>query len=275
MIFLEQTVNQILREEGQVIVSIDDLNITWEDLQSLFIGVFEQCKQYISIYDWTTSTISSQPSKKEDWAYVKHLAYNAYNGMQRLMPDLQPQYWEFNPYTKNMSSLVNSNFTLEVGKYPTLENLEYTLPITLTQNKKQIFTLPCTFRPEDFSFAGMEAYENSKDPNKIILEGNNGVGMFDSIKLTGYVIMDQDFTGDINIVSKYVGIRELDLSYELFYIWFKAALMCYIGSMKKQLDLTGVGLPFDLNADGLLERGRQLMDTVETLKGTKSNWSNF
>ena len=45
--------------------------------------------------------------------------------------------------------------------------------------------------------------------------------------------------------------------------------------MKKQFDLTGVGLPFDINADGLLERGRQLMDRVEELKGTKSHWSNF
>lgn len=275
MIFLEQTVNQILKEEGQVIVSIDDLNITWEDLQSLFIGVFEQAKQYISIYDWVEDTITSTPTKKDDWAYVKHLAYNAYNGMQRLMPDLQPQYWEFNPYTRNMSSLVNTNFTLEVGKYPTLQQLEYSIPITLTQNRKQIFTLPCTFNPEDFKFADMEAYINSKNPNKIILEGNHGVGMFDSINLNGYLIMDEDYNGTMDIISKYVGIKELDLSCELFYIWFKAALMCYIGSMKKQLDLTGVGLPFDLNADNLLERGRQLMDNVENLKGTKSHWSNF
>ena len=51
--------------------------------------------------------------------------------------------------------------------------------------------------------------------------------------------------------------------------------MQYIGAMKKQLDLSGVGLPFDINADGLLERGRQLMDSVHELKGTESNWSNF
>ena len=87
--------------------------------------------------------------------------------------------------------------------------------------------------------------------------------------------LDEDYKGYLTIESKYVGIKELDLSCELFYIWFKAALMQYIGAMKKQLDLTGVGLPFDINADGLLERGRQLMDKVEELKGTKSHWSNF
>ena len=41
------------------------------------------------------------------------------------------------------------------------------------------------------------------------------------------------------------------------------------------MDLTGVGLPFDINADGLLERGRVLMDSVEKLKETKQHWSNF
>ena len=45
--------------------------------------------------------------------------------------------------------------------------------------------------------------------------------------------------------------------------------------MKKQLDLSNVGLPFDINADQLLERGRQYMDRVEELKGTKSRWSDF
>ena len=65
MIFLEQTVNQILREEGQVIVSLEDLNISWEDVESLFIGVFEQAKQYISVYDWITDNINSTPTQKE------------------------------------------------------------------------------------------------------------------------------------------------------------------------------------------------------------------
>ena len=41
MIFLEQTVNQVLREEGQTIISLDALNLTWQDMQDLFIGVFE------------------------------------------------------------------------------------------------------------------------------------------------------------------------------------------------------------------------------------------
>ena len=68
---------------------------------------------------------------------------------------------------------------------------------------------------------------------------------------------------------------ELDLTCELFYVWFKANLLTLIGSMKKQIDLNGVGLPFDISSDDLLTRGRELMAKVEELKGTKQHWSNF
>lgn len=272
MIFLEQTVNQILREEGQVIVTLEDLQIKWEDLESLFIGVFEQAKQYISIYDWVTDSLSLAPAQR-DYAHIRHLTYNVY--FQRLMPDVPDSYYEFNPYTKNASSLINTTFAGEVAKYPTLTHLDYELPIKLVKEQRQIFTLPCSFYPEDFSFGDFTAYEDRHDKNKILLESDNGVGHFDAKRLHGNLIMDKDFEGTLKIKSKYVGIKELDLSCELFYIWFKATVMQYIGAMKKQMDLSGVGLPFDINADGLLERGRVLMESVEKLKETKQHWSNF
>ena len=272
MIFLEQTVNQILMEEGQVIVTLEDLQITWEALEKLFIGVYEQAKQYIAIYDWVRDGLSMEPQQR-DYSHIRHFTYNAY--YQRMMPDLPGGYWEFNPYTKNASSMINSTFAMEVGKYPTVEQLEYSTELNLKENVKQIFMLPCTFRPDDFKFSDFEAYPDRKHHGNLILEGVNGVGAFDSNRLSGYLIMDKDFKGILTVKSKYVGIKELDMSCEVFYVWFKAALLTYIGAQKKQMDLTGVGLPFDINGDSLLERGRQLMEHVEKLKETKQHWSNF
>ena len=273
MIFLEQTVNQILLEEGQVIVTLDDLQITWEDLERLFIGIYEQAKQYISIYDWTTDSMSLIPSER-DYAHIRHLTYNAY--FQRIMPDVPGEYYEYNPYTKNASSMINTTFQAEVAKYPTLERLDYSIPLNLVAERKQIFVLPCAFYPEDFSFADFEAFEDRKNPNRIIFESDNGVGQFDTRKLRGELIMDKDFKGTLRIKSKYMGIKELDNSCELFYNWFKGALFCYIGAQKKQMDLTGVGLPFNIDADGMLERGRELIAYVNNeLKVKKQHWSNF
>lgn len=275
MIYLEQTVNQILREEGQTIISLEDMQISWEDVESLFIGVFEQSKQYISIYDWVEDTLSTSRQQRPDYAHIKHITLNAYNNMQRFMPDMPRQYWEFNPYTRNANSLINTNFSLEVAKYATLENLPYTTTLNVRKEQKAHFITPCNFYADTLEFADFICYEHCNKPGTYILEGEHGVGSFDTKTLRGNIVMDKDYTGTLKVTSKYVGIKELDLTCELFYCWFKAALLQYIGAMKKQFDLTGVGLPFDINADNLLERGRQLMDNVEALKGTKSHWSNF
>lgn len=275
MIYLEQIVNQILMEEGQTIVTLKDLQISWQNLEDLFIGIYQQSKDYIAIYDWVEDTWGLEKQKRPGYTHIRHITFNAYNGMQRFMPDYQGNYWEFNPYTKNANSLINTNFSIEAGKHPTLANLDYETELQIKKEQPTHFILPCTFNPEDFHFSDFAAYPHHRDKDLLILESEHGVGTFDQKTLRGKLTMDIDFKGTLSVVSKYVGIVELEMTCELFYVWFKAALMQYLGAMKKQLDLTGVGLPFDINADGLLERGRQLMDRVEELKGTKQHWSNF
>lgn len=275
MIFLEQAVNQILMEEGQVIVTLEDLNISWEDLERLFVGIYEQAKQYIVMYDWVEKTAGPDP-QKTNWTHIKHMTINNGLRMPRIMPDFTSNMWEFNPYTQNVSSLANINYNIEAGMAPTLDYLDYTKRLNLTANRKSKFTLPCNFQINSFKFENFVAFTDSKDENRIILESNNGVGNFNTKTLSGEIIMDIDYVGPLTITSKYVGIKEIGLDCEMFYQWFKGALMCYIGSMKKQLDLTGVGLPFDINADGLLERGRQILDHVESnLKASKQHWSEW
>lgn len=273
MIFLEQIVKQCLMEEGQVIVTLEDLQISWEDLERLFIGVYEQAKDYILISDWVRDSINPDPTKK-DWTHIKHLTINT-GIMPRIMPDIPNNMYEFNPWTHEASALMNTNFTAEVGLHPTLDYLDYSKKLSLTANKKSRFTLPCDFDISSFKFENFTAFEDSTDSTRIILESNNGVGNFNTKTLIGEIIMDIDYTGNLEITSKYMGIKELDLVEELFYTWFKGALLCYIGAMKKQFDLSSVGLPFDINADNLLERGRMLLDKVEDLKGTKQHWSEF
>jgi hypothetical protein len=279
MIFLEQTVNQILQEEGQVIISLDDLMITWDMLESLFIGTYEQAKGYISIYDWTTSVINTDPKKHTDWTHIRHMTYNAYNNMQRFMPDVPGNLWEFNPYTQNASALMSTNFSLEVGKYPTLEQLDYSIPIKGKAGRKCVFRLPCMFDLDSFELLDLVATEttgkHSCGIQEVTIKGNSGTGQFDTDTFTGHIVFKEDVDTMLKITSKYVGIKELDLTCELFYIWFKANVLTLIGSMKRQVDLQGVQLPFDINQDDLLNRGRELMGKVEELKINKSHWSNF
>ena len=313
MIFLEQTVNQILLEEGQFVLSLSDLEITWEMLENLFIGTYEQCKGYISVYDWTTQTLGTDPIKKDDWTHIRHLTYNAYNNMQRFMPDVPSEYWEFNPYTKNASSLMSTNFSVEAGMYPTCQQLDYPLEFKdVKKGQKLRINLPFIFDPNNFTvstpdknldikatettttissscdcppvdteFDPLEQEEciccdDTTSTDIITMEGEDGNGSFDTKSLNGIITFNNDYDKVIlNLKTKYVAIKELDLTCELFYNWFKANVLTTIGAVKKQLDVQGVNLPFDINQDELLSRGREIMQKVEQLKADKMHWSNF
>ena len=299
MIILEQITKQILREEGQIVISLSDLGITWKDIEGLFIGTYEQSKDYLSIYDWTADLVGLTPHEVP-FTHIKHITYNAY--YQELLPDVPDNYWEFNPYTKNMSSLINSTFAMEVGKHATLDNLTYTLSLkNIKKGKVKKFDLP--FTPEDivitsdnkplnidteevtYDYDDKNSYLdasntciccNSNDGSTQLEVIGDANGTINSDTLSGELKFNKDYDNlNLQLTSKYKGILELDMSCELFYKWFKGNLLTMIGSTKAQIDMSSTGLPFDLKQDNLLERGRQILDSIEELKASKQHWSNF
>lgn len=306
MIFLEEIVNNSLQEEGQIVLSLSDLGITWSDLERLFLATYNESKGYLSVYDWQTSVINTNPHKMNDITHVRHITYNAYNNMQRFLPDVPGQYWEFNPYTKNISSLMSTNFSLEVGKYPTCAKLPFTLQLNnVKKGQKVNFSLPFAIDTnleisdnkslEEIKVKGKEVkYASSEDCKNKFLDNSrtcicndsdsiyateivgDATGSFDMDSLNGYLKFSKDYDSlTVTFNTKYVAIQELDLSCELFVTWFKAKLFTMIGAIKKQIDLQGIGLPFDFNQDELLGRGRELMAKLDELKTSKMHWSNF
>lgn len=281
MIFLDQVVRQALREEGQLIISLEDLMLSMDDMEQLFIDTYEQAKGYVNIYDWQTVRGGTTPTQYDQFSHLKHLTYTAYNNMQRYMPDVPGNYFEFNPYTKNFYSLMNMDFSGEVGKYAECKQLEIntTLSNAVAGNKQSII-LPATFDEDSFEIKTSEGDSikvTDVCDNHIHLGGTLGEGEFDTKKLKGYVTFSKNGTNtNLNWLSKYVGIKELDLANaEILYVWFKANMLTMIGAIKEQVDLAGIQLPFNVNQDSLLQRGRELMTHVEELKVNKSHWSNF
>lgn len=282
MIFLEKTVYQILREEGQLVVTLDDLEITMDQLNDLFIGTFDQCKGYITVYDWGEEFVGIDGVQEPEWTHLRHITYNTYNNMQRFMPDVPGNYWEFNPYTKKMSSLMATNFSTDYGKYPYCGPIQYDKSLGKVKTGLPLnFTLPCSFDIHTFKMqSGVDDTKYievvGEADNVISLAGPLGQGEFNSKTLKGTITTTED-VNDLNtsFISKYAGILELDETCELFFVWFKANMLCMIGSVKEQTDLQGVQLPFDYNKDGILQRGRELLQRVEELKVQKQHWSNF
>ena len=76
-----------------------------------------------------------------------------------------------------------------------------------------------------------------------------------------------------NYYNKRVAIEDLD-EYNLpFYMWFTVDVLRSIGSLKYQATMNETaGLPFNLQADTLLDRARQLEDQLQTQLSNNSNW---
>ena len=281
MIFLEECVHQALLEEGQVIISpFKELDLTWEQLDRMFRGVYNQARGYISVYDWETNFVSIAGQTKDDYAYVRHITYNAYNEMQRFMPDVPGQYWEFNPYNKTLKSLFATTFSFEVGKYAHIGRLPFALEFNdkITPATTSRFLLPCS-PDRDFKVVsdnGLEMVFIREDENQFEFSGTLGNGIINKETLIGDISFAKKANNaTLSFTSKYSGILELDLTCELFFKWFKASMLTLIGSMKKQIELEGVGLPFSISGDVLLDRGNELMKEVYSLRETKSHWSNW
>ena len=279
MIFLEEIVNQVLREEGQIVASLDDYGITWRDLESLLKSTVDQAKDYVPIYDWEQLELRPQPKYVPDIVNVKHIMYNAYPNMQKIMPDIQRVLWEFNPYTKQLRALAASNYSLEVSKYAYCDYIEYEASLKdLVKNKLYAFALPGTFDPTTFKISGdsSDMIVSSEDEDVIKFKGELGEGVFSIKRLQGSFILNEDNKSlKLNMVSQYKGVMSLDMTCELFYTWFKVNLLGMIGGVKEQINLDGIGLPFTINSDGLLARSRELAQKLDDLKVTKMRWSNF
>lgn len=287
MIFLEEATNQALAEEGQVIVTLEDLGITWPQVERLFVGTYNQAKIYVPIYKQEVMTLSPYGLKVPNIANIRHIVYNSYQNMQRFMPDILQEQWEFNPYLHELKTLVSTSFNVEYATYSYCGSIPYSATLNnVKKDKIYPFKLPCQFVMDTFKIsngdlsinATEEIEENIDDKTvkMITLEGELGEGKIDVDNLEGYILLKEDADLlTLSLDSKYSGILELDLTCELFYTWYKANLLALIGSMKEQIDLPGVGLPFDINKDTLLTRARELSNLVEQLKGTKSYWSGW
>lgn len=287
MIFLEEATNQALAEEGQVIITLEDLGITWSQLERLFVGTYNQAKIYVPIYKQEVMTLSPYGQKVPNIANIRHIVYNSYQNMQRFMPDISQEQWEFNPYLHELKTLVSTSFNIEYATYSYCGSIPYSITLTdVKKDKVYPFKLPCQFLNDTFKITnGKSDIIASEEVEEIIddqtvkmvdLTGDFGEGKIDITNLEGYVILNEDTDLlTLSLDSKYSGILELDLTCELFYVWYKANLLSLIGGMKEQIDLQGVGLPFDINKDTLLTRARELSNNVEQLKGTKSYWSGW
>ena len=280
MIYLDKLLRTIQLEEGQTLVSFEDLGISDTDLNDLFESVYEQARPYAQSFVRKIIKGSMSPIKIPDAVAIKRVTYNVYEGFIRPVPDLSDNMWDFDPHTREFRSFATTNYVVEYLTYPECGYKD--LSAILTQKDGKLFiSLPCKFNPETFTLSQgnlVATCSPSAKKGEYTINGTLGKG-FISERGEGAVSLSSEATEDLvsmQCFSKFKAIEEWDMKVEVFVVWFKAALLSLIGSIKEQAgNIDSAALPFDVNRDTILGRARELWARVEDLKVSKSAWYEF
>lgn len=280
MIYLDRLIRVVLLEEGQTLISLDDLGITQEDLEDLFEGVYEQARPYAQRYIRKTMRGSMSPITLPEAVAVKRVTYNVYEGFTRPVPDVPDNMWDFDPHTKQFRSFASTSYVVEYLTYPKCDYLEISEVLT-QKNGKIFFNLPCDYNPESLVLTqgNLKATcEKSSIAGEYNLRGDLGTGLISKRRELAISLSDvaKEELISLSYRTKYKAIEEWDMKVEVFVVWFKAALLSLIGSIKEQAgNIDPAALPFDVNRDTLLGRARELWAKVDELKINKSAWYEF
>ena len=289
MLFLDKCVRTILLEEGQILVSLEDLGISEDDLNQLFESVYEQARTYIQKYVKKSITASTSPVYLPDAVSIKRVVYNTFmNDYDRVSSDIPQKNWDFDPHSRNLTTYVSMSYIVEYLSYPKCGNLDFTDAVELI-NGKGTAVLPC--KPDRDSFKliyGEDEYKItsiSEDGCKYYFEKDLEDGEFLQVaeydtckKRLDIAIEPKEGINQINFSFKTLNyaIEEWDMKAEIFMVWFKAALLSMIGAIKEQAgNIDSASMPFDVNRDGILGRARELYAKLDELKQTKSCWWEF
>lgn len=288
MLFLDKCVKTALLEEGQVLVSLEDLGISDDNLNTLFEGIYEQARPYIQRYIKKSISASTSPLYLPDAVSIKRVCYDTFmNQYNRIVPDIPQSNWDFNPHTRMFTTFAAMSYIVEYLTYPKCGNLEYTDTFLLNLSGTGGIKLPCKFMDGTFELHyGDDIYKiNAEDEEYYYLlinpetENEKEIGKIDKKNLNLQVslkIKDSLQGVTFSFTTANYAIEEWDMKCELFITWFKAALLSMIGAIKEQVgNIDTASMPFDVNRDTLLARARELYTKVDELKVTKSNWWEF
>lgn len=285
MLFLDKCVKTVLLEEGQLLVSLEDLGISDDDLNTLFEGIYEQARTYVQSYVKKTVKASTSPLVLPEAVSIKRVCYDTYmNQYNRVTPDIPQSNWDFNPHTRTFTTFASMSYIVEYLCYPKCGNLEVSDAIQLNMSGKATVKLPCKVTPDTFvlQYNGKAYNITGEDETQYnIMKKNDSAGDVivatinkKTLNLSVSLDVENNVTSALySFTTANYAIEEWDMKCELFMVWFKAALLSMIGAIKEQAgNIDTASMPFDINRDTLLTRARELYAKLDELKVSKSNW---
>lgn len=277
MIYLEELVDVILAEEGQVLMGIDfildDLKLSMKKLEAVFVKSAREYSRRRPIEETrnfeVASTMLQLPSNV---TAVRAVRFGVLDSMPRFfMPTLGQSGYEFERHTGILKvwppiSPIRVTYTREV-EIKGSQSIELTYPMDSREDTLEE-VLPTTFKSGTLTIT-----KNSKTMSVVDtvdgvaqLEGNLGTGTIDTKTREVSLQLADTTANDLVIAYKslYKCINDLYIGDEVFTKLFASKLLESVAAMRAQATQEELQ-HIDLTTDDLYERVRILKKEVNKL----------
>lgn len=276
MLYLEQSVKNIVTGNGIFVIPLSAFSFNWDILNTMFISTLKKFEKWKPINKRIYTTVNPSGIVLKDAIEVKNIAMMSGNMIPAQASPFQSDDFYFDPVTKLLQSVGTSQFLVTyLGSY-TLENQNITQTFTCYNNEKSI-TEYLTAVPDistlTISYNDEEMAISLKDGDYVEYTSASAKASvcLDSLKFElQREQYNNEATINITYTTKYKAIKELDQSDEFFETWFGSVLLSSLGSIKAITKFES--LPVDVTTDDMLAYGRTLKELVNTYQVERSKW---
>jgi hypothetical protein len=288
MILYETARDRFMLEYGQLLIPFASLKLTDDNMEKIFVNTVRKLQNKRPNRAVMTANVDPTGITIPDAIQVLALKYKIYDNFDRVSAPISRSYWFFDPATRILRSLFASIFIIvylqeyKIGYFQQKDNV-----MTTVDGESQVdFFLKASYKKGTLILSKTHygtgivttCTEVSRSGNIATLAGTLGNGTLDLTTLKVSLNITDQVTGDI-IASYYnarKAIQGLDEHNMPFYLWFTVDMLRSWANLKAQASMNeNTGMPFNLQADLLLDRARVLEDQLNEHLNANNSWYNW
>lgn len=280
MLTLEQATQNVIYTKGLFAIPVEAFQFNWDILNRVFVSTFHKYERFCPKLS-TIQTGGGNPiTMPEDCIYPRAIGF----GNSLMIPPqtvaVDRQSWHYDRDTRQLSVFTHTGssapFQVQyLARYTPVDITPEVQPFEVFEGETEVeIELPNVPDPATLKISkGSSSLEiKSRDRHCWTFEGTLGTAELDLTSLTLKITQTDTTAGNIEIsyTGKYQGFENIGEDEEFFETWYAANILSSLGNIKAIVRMDA--MPNDINADGLISQGRELMNNVIEWQKEKQYW---
>lgn len=280
MLTLEQTVQNVITTKGLFAIPVEAFMFDWAILNRIFVSTFHKYERFCPKLNTIQTSGGNPIVMPEDCIYPRAIGF----GNAAMIPPqtvaVDRQSWSYNRETRQLSVFTNTGssapFQVQyLARHkqviPEVEPVIFEVFDGETEVEIQLDFVP---DEKDFKVSkGESTLEiTARDRHTWTLSGSLGDATLDLTSLNLKIVQKDTVAGDIEVsyTPKYAAFDFITEDAEFFETWFAANLLSSLGNIKAIVRMDA--MPNNIDADGLINQGKDLMNNVIDWQKEKQKW---